>query len=853
MSKNRRTAILGAVVLLALVLLSLKMRDSWEAERLGSLDTPAVANAGRESTPLIGDPAASIPSTPAATTVAPVTRSTPTEDTPIAEEVALPAPLDTGETWLVGEVTDPNGTKVEGVVVRLGSITDETPVGMGGAGRATVEKITELDRAATDANGWYEIPLPLDLRFSVMVDALGYESFRTVFISRGAQQTLDERGRRLLRVDVRLMPGAVFAGRVVDQDAKPVAGGAVRFVQWRPAKSGWSQVRCVLETTSDAEGRFRLAGARGDVGALYLSAEHHASAQHTVSDVTAEQDWVLSSVGGAISGRVVMRLNGDPMAGVRVEAWKGSPENQGNVDETVVTSVSDAEGRFRIEPLVAGIWDVTARTDTMRVLNENSALAVRVVLGEMQIREDLVLTIGTGWDLSGVVVNAVTGEPVADAIVSEGFAGMSGETSTISDGDGRFTLKNVFGQGNYGGGLEAVILAEKPGLALVKPAQVALEGLGLITGIRVEMVPEVEVTGTVRDDRGRPVAALQVSARDGISAPSQGVFTDAQGRFVLAAPANAKVQVVALVGELRSYSEPFDVGTQPVSGIVLTLDPGGDLIVKCTDEAGKPAGDLTIWMMNRTYAENWSSAERFMMQRVSGADGYLSAKALPSHDSIMPMELENRSLDVGIQSSDQWMDTEERGIVITPRKTTTVVLKLKPKEATHFIDGVVLDWQRNPVEGAVLQAWSEGGRAEVTSDALGAFRFEKLSPGTYSIEASHPSYGHQRAEEVSADSAGVELVLGTGTRWSAKLLDSFTGEVIMDALAVLTPDEGYPVEVDAVVYEGVAIVGDMIPGRPRHLTVTAPGYEAIELDVLIPEGEQRVRTELHLVAISNAP
>ncbi len=844
-SQRRRWLVVPALlILLASLGLWLRMPRSEAGVR------PMGSRAGARTEPTRPVAVHAAPPPSPSPSPAPGIESGGNQERTVSTEAGIGAPREDAVV-LEGEVTGPDGGKLPGVCVAVAMVSVEFPLGHSGAGRGSIESVEPLVKVFSGTDGWYEAVLPQASPLAVVVEADGFAHFRRNFSPATLTGRVDENGRRLLRLDVQLSLAHRFSGRVVDANGGAVPGAQVRLVQLDPTTGSRYSGRHEFQTTCDSQGKFGIEGVPKLAGTLFLAAPGFAPTMHGVPADQGPRDWPMAAAGGSILGRVVLEDSGEPVPGAIVEAWAGAPVNMGNLDERVLSTTTDAGGRFRLEPLTAGIWDVTSRTKDMRVVNPGSPFSVRVVLGEFQVREGVELVLGPGVDFSGTVVDGVTGEPIAGAIVLESGSGWGKSTEVTSDQEGQFTFRNVFGGMNFGvGGVATTLRARKPGYVLRDLVQVRLRRDVPVKDVEVVMLPTVELSGTVRDDRGRPVPGVRVALFTGMDKPPPpgDCVTGTRGDFVLSAPANTTVQVTSVVSDLASYSVPVDIGLTPVRGIDFRLDPGGSLLLKATDEEGRPVSDVAIWAMQRTAWKMMSSAERFERRFLREPGEELLVEGLASKDAVRPLGLEHRSLDVGAGEGESWAGTELDDIEIKPRETTTVVLKLKPKDATHFIHGRVVTWRGEPVEGVDVQAWSQSGMVQTATDALGAFRLEKLSPGKYHVDASHPDHGPQRME-VETDSAPVEIVLSTGIVWKARLLDSSTGEgVAEDGVQVeALPDPDYPTEADIVVMEGVVYVGNLLPGRERGIRISARGYEPVEVEALVPEGKRSAAAELRLV------
>jgi protocatechuate 3,4-dioxygenase beta subunit len=159
--------------------------------------------------------------------------------------------------------------------------------------------------------------------------------------------------------------GRTIAGRVLDTSGRPVAdarvfagyrligdGTSLTQQSWGPGASGATK-----ETTSDADGRFRLRGI--GFGATTLIADHTGRGRSrpvlvAASSESSEVDIVLESV-GELRGRVTR--GGAPVGGMYVSA---SPRGMSDSNNLVVAT--DEDGHFAFVRMSPGEYSVSAVT-----------------------------------------------------------------------------------------------------------------------------------------------------------------------------------------------------------------------------------------------------------------------------------------------------------------------------------------------------------------------------------------------------------------------------------------------------------------------------------------------------------
>jgi hypothetical protein len=306
---------------------------------------------------------------------------------------------------LEGLVTDRNGRPLEGATVT--ATRESSRVALGGPGPPL--------RDHGDAEGRYRLEgLPLGAS-TIAADAQGHRgAVRDVVLEEGAN-----------RLDFELDGALEISGRVLGPDGLPVAGANVLFLG--------ASTRPLGRARTDAAGEFRDEIDDG-VRVILTARKDGVGASPEVGPILV-QGASISGVelrlegGGAISGQV-HGLDLDQMARVGVvaaPAHERSPWSR-------VGARPDYEGRFRIEPLTAGEWIVTASL-------EGRSARASVSLPDAASESSVDLVFEPGYSLTGTVLDG--GTP------AEGLTVRARGTSVLSSGSdltgpgGRFEMNDL--------------------------------------------------------------------------------------------------------------------------------------------------------------------------------------------------------------------------------------------------------------------------------------------------------------------------------------------------------------------------------------------------------------------------
>jgi hypothetical protein len=391
-----------------------------------------------------------------------------------------------------------------------------------------------LSYAFTDEEGMVVARTGADGRFELRGCTGGAINARAPRFAPSLVQHLRANEASALALDLVLMgPGGELTGRVFDAEGALVPAAFVyveplgfkRRVVAVPA-GGTRAVSGISAPAQDARtdesGRFVVSGLEPGLRKVAVRAPGHAlwrGEAEVFAHGTSTVDVQLQP-GVDVEGRVV-DSDGQP---VRAEVT--SEINEDPMDPFGSTTSTDAEGRFRLEDLGPGEFEVVAETRQGRV---NATL--RGAPGET-IEWNPVLA--RGGVIRGQLVDE-RGVVVAGHFIlyedeppwPDDACGQMGGAKT--DAEGRFQL---VGLGHHAHRIEAHALGP-----VLFPLAVA-SGVRPDQGeLRLQIAPEnrpsVRITGVVVDGSGAAVANTHVRARTPTSRRSAQVLTDAEGRFEL--------------------------------------------------------------------------------------------------------------------------------------------------------------------------------------------------------------------------------------------------------------------------------------------------------------------------------
>ncbi|MFT5291474.1 MAG: hypothetical protein ACI8QS_002064 [Planctomycetota bacterium] len=390
-------------------------------------------------------------------------------------------------------------------------------------------------------------------------------------------------------LEVSLYPTATVLGRVIDTDGQPVADAQVGLVLgMEDLLSGDSAPR--PSAVSDEEGRFELVNLNPGPSALVAKAEDFAASGTQVLDLDpgqiVEDIELILTMGGTVLGQVLDdEGNGKP--GMMISAQRPPNYAEQRLDRT------DGEGRFVLEHLEAGRWQITALRNVLDDAGSDEGGGMADLLSDMKVEfvevpEGEVVELILGKKVAGAVGVTVRvmsdDEPVPNALVSF-IAEDSGDAPAMkfkmTDGEGRMHIE-VDEPGSY-------LISVQQNMAMGRQSTVEF----------IEDIPEAEehelifelpigtISGRVYGPDGKALSNCRVTltVEDGMTFGSflggnyAEVVTDEDGEYT--------------IENLRPGTYSVASGGTPMGGMFGGSAPGGRVVrggVKVSD--GQKVGSI---------------------------------------------------------------------------------------------------------------------------------------------------------------------------------------------------------------------------------------------------------------------
>lgn len=533
---------------------------------------------------------------------------------------------------------------------------------------------------------------------------------------------------------LRLTPGRVIRGTVVDENGAPLAGARVAAV---PGQMDFDAVMYGRRfTSSDARGRFEFLGAARDADLMLVAA--YSGRPAVMSELAPNaNDVTLTIRSGATLDVHILAADGKtPVADAEVSLFVGLTDDlQGRDSQTVLVGRTDAAGsllldawpgRIQIALLshpdhAPGLWLAMMAAGGMPGVAKGPTTS-KIEAG----RQRLEFTFPSGSVVRGRVLDP-RGRGIAGARVRAVRFGMPDTTSVWSDDTGRYEVVMPF---------SSQLRVDAPGYAQSPDSSlsIAMPTPGEPTEHDVKMVDAAVVTGRVMLPDGTPAAGALVRLRsgDGQFSPFsvrsiEQVFARADGRFLMDSvmPGQAWHVLARLPGFVDGMAGPFAVEAsgQTRSPDVVLLQ-GVTVAVTVRGESGEALEGARVGIAeDRSALLAWDPMHLEAPFGVTGDDGVAT---------VGPLAPGTRELRVGLD-----------GYVAFSRKVELLTGDPGPiqesvtLERGRVIQGHVRDATGKGIGGARIQAISVAAPttpALTTSDTSGRFEVSGVIPADVTIE-----------------------------------------------------------------------------------------------------------------------
>jgi protocatechuate 3,4-dioxygenase beta subunit len=669
----------------------------------------------------------------------------------------------------------------------------------------------------------------------------GFSASAPRFMPAQWSEHVDGRKRQTLRlhageekrgIDITLERGGVAVRGVV----KDISGGVVEdaFVSSNTGFFGFGGATSAART--DAEGRFELWTKPGRTS-LSAHAEGYAPAKTQASAPT-ELATIFMTPESVIAGVVVHVETGEPAAEVTVHAV--GPERG--------ATITDAEGRFRIDALAPGIYDVEAKADEL--YGEGNE---KIHLGLSQSVEDVVIQVHPAFAVAGKVVIAESNAPCTE-----------GQVELMSDGQ-RYRA----GIDEHG---EVLVRAVLPGSYELEVdcrdhiSEPEYEPIVITDQSLVELEWKVHtglaIRGVVVDSHGAPVSEVNVfaSAKTTAADPraqqtsSWNAGTEQDGSFELRGllPGSYELDTWGDEHPKLAQPEPVTLGEgADLDGVRLVLQASGRLVGIVRDENGAPLPGVDV--QASSLARGW----RAQKSARTGDDGRFEIAQLEPGSFRVQAKLEWTNM-----RAPGTTDDDIQGEVVEILADDEAEVELIVESRALSIRGRVVDSSGAPVSDAFIDAtrmsdsaaaapnrgsvrWG-WDRQPVLSDHDGNFELVDLAEGEYFVRAYREGGGEGLHENVAAGSTGVTLTIVDTGQLAGKVVLAGGGSPDRFQITVIDKSQGIYRNDDFFRTNGSFAIRELPPGKYTVQAGASAG--TVETEAVLATGQSIDDLQLQLTS-----
>lgn len=361
------------------------------------------------------------------------------------------------------------------------------------------------------------------------------------------------------------------------------------------------------------------------------------------------------------------------------------------------SATTDPNGRYELDYVDPATYTITASGSGWAPTSTTATAAD----GRTVQAPDIVLAFGA---IAGCVKDNL-GNPVSGATIS---ITNSPYTSTTTDADGNYTLSNLAPYNH--------LTASKPGHVSVSQA-VSVSG-GQTTTCNLTLVRTGSITGFVKDNLGRPISQISVSAC------SYGAgTTDSSGAYLIT---NVTPGTYSFVVSDTSWTPVVKSNVIVVSGETVTVDftlQLGTISGTVKNRAGNPVSGATISSSNGDLSATSDSNGTFTIENVGPT--YSDSKRGPTYYELTASKAGYQSIKSNVH--------------VTGGITTNTSFVLT---GNGSISGTITNSAGKPISGAQVTTTYSCRTYTTTTDSTGHYSIPDAYPATdINLVASKTNYG----------------------------------------------------------------------------------------------------------------
>ncbi|HIJ64584.1 MAG TPA: sigma-70 family RNA polymerase sigma factor [Candidatus Hydrogenedentes bacterium] len=289
-----------------------------------------------------------------------------------------------------------------------------------------------------------------------------------------------------------------------------------------------------------------------------------------------------------------------------------------------------------------------------------------------------------------------------------------------------------------------------------EPPDTSVTDFGAITGRVVDAngcgLPGAQVL--LADRRGRQL--------DSVSSGEDGTF-----RFVGAASANMLYLSAKKDERLSSPLGPFNLTTDGLNDVTITVYPPGSVAGTVEDTSGAPFADVIVGA--RPYHDN---TERHHQTDSSPSDKRGRFK-------IAGLYPARYRFSIGVKPQERSsFPIDAAPVDVAPGEHVRDVILVLERQTDLTISGYVLDGQGQPVVGAVVMWVGPGAAGDTKTDEQGYYETGSLAEGDYDLWAGEEGYTWEQQRDIPSGSEEANFVIEKKLAINGRVVQADTGAAV---------------------------------------------------------------------------
>ncbi|MHC4937633.1 MAG: carboxypeptidase regulatory-like domain-containing protein [Planctomycetota bacterium] len=545
-------------------------------------------------------------------------------------------------------------------------------------------------------------------------------------------------------------------GRVLDSESKPVADAVVLAAYKDTDVYPYALVQA-SRVRSEEDGSFVL-GPLGRRTFWILAIKKDVGVAYVAGKAPGAVVELILSPGASLTGTITDEETGKPVANARVAVTDWSFWDEVATDE---------KGEYRIAPLppTVNVWSghrLLVMADGFERAERNNLIL------KNKVEQTIDFRLKKGKTLTGKVLDAQSLQPIAEAVVGEGWEDYH-KTSTTDD-QGAFSLANVDTAPNR------MFTVRAKGYL---PQERQSDGTG---SLEFKLNKSEVLEGKVVDREDKPVPGARVYLHrikyaeghkpSGRTRWRNLTVADENGKFSFENVLPGQVAVVAFdknsaPGEFGPIT--VQLGVPPPVDVKVQMREGVTVEGEVRDTQENPIPNIKVELQRWFFkAEGYKWVTQYVWYE--NPSWYSDEKGKFILKGAIPGSL---WLSVWDQNYG-WTGKQVKGV--DGQRIDGVILSF----AGEAIEGVFLDHNGEPVPGASVQAQGPKNTPQRTwrwtsTDAMGRFKLAGLKPGDYDLTGYLHSSQAEPLKDIPAGTTNVELKLKSTQLLKASVLSVLSG------------------------------------------------------------------------------